>query len=95
MRMKRFMVEVRGRDLDDDQAEKLVKMGVPKSAVYVTRWSPGASLETSGRSVTVRRKHCRSQLKTVDTEYIVTRKAGSRWLRCRTDRRSPRMQHRC
>jgi len=67
----------RSWSLDDDQiAEKLVKMGVPKSAVYVTKVvSPAqvSKLQWSKRDGTTKTLSER-QLKTIDTEYIVTSK---------------------
>ncbi len=68
---------LRSWSLDDDQiAEKLVKMGVPKSAVYVTKVvSPAqvSKLQWSKRDGTTKTLSER-QLKTIDTEYIVTSK---------------------
>lgn len=61
---------------DDEMAEKLVKMGVPKSAVYVTKVvSPAqvSKLQWSKRDGTTKSLSER-QLKTIDTEYIVTSK---------------------
>ena len=67
----------RSWSLDDDQiAERLVKMGVPKSAVYVTKVvSPAqvSKLQWSKRDGTTKSLSER-QLKTIDTEYIVTSK---------------------
>lgn len=67
----------RSWSLDDDQiAEKLVKMGVPKSAVYVTKVvSPAqvSKLQWSKRDGT-KKSLSERQLKTIDTEYIVTSK---------------------
>lgn len=61
---------------DDEMAEKLVKMGIPKSAVYVTKVvSPAqvSKLQWSKRDGTTKTLSER-QLKTIDTEYIVTSK---------------------
>lgn len=61
---------------DDEIAERLVKMGVPKSAVYVTKVvSPAqvSKLQWEKRDGT-KKSLSERQLKTIDTEYIVTSK---------------------
>lgn len=60
---------------EDEMAEKLIKMGVPKSAVYETKLVSPAKAEKLTWEVTkagekVRKSLSERQLKTIETEYV-------------------------
>jgi len=74
----------------DEMAEKLIKMGVPKSAVYVTKLVSPAQTEKlvwekkDGTKVSLSEK----QLKRMETEYVV-KNQGKLALVPESDRREP------